>query len=334
MREDVDSRYISSFSSPILLLPFFLAPSNMNMESDLWCVECIAELTHKPLYNINSGDLGQESDIAQGRLQGIFERAKAWNAVLLLDEADVFLAKRSAGNIARNAFVSVFLRLLEYYPGIMFLTTNRMDEFDDAFQSRIHLTIEYKELGFEELAKIWKNNLRDAFGGVMPEGVSDAEIKGLARDFSDLNGRQIKSLILISRVVHEHGEEERNQSLVEVIRTIHLLNERGKPKKKRLEEERVMEHDFAYKDKEVVRKQSREGSGSRINPTAGELEAAHDAMILRPSISSSSSEMTAEPAEIQMERRAERFARPAFNSRMESEQRRFGLPTRTSTARF
>ena len=37
----------------------------------------------------------------------------------------------------------MFLRLLEYYKGVMFLTTNRVSAFDAAFQSRIHLTINY-----------------------------------------------------------------------------------------------------------------------------------------------------------------------------------------------
>jgi hypothetical protein len=254
-------------------------PETHGRLSDICYLECIAELTHKPLYNINSGDLGQESDIAQTRLQSIFERAKAWNAVLLLDEADVFLAKRSAGNIARNAFVSVFLRLLEYYPGIMFLTTNRMDEFDDAFQSRIHLTIEYKELGFKELTTIWRHNLRDAYGGTMPDGVTDSDLERLAKDFATLNGRQIKSLISLSRVVCEHDDGEEKQSLVSTIRTIHNLNERGKPQKKPSAE---------TADSKAVgpKVQPRKDSESHIQPTNNELEAAFDALALRRSMPS------------------------------------------------
>ena len=41
-----------------------------------------------------------------------------WNALVLLDEADVFLEKRtSEGSITRNAMVSVMLRLVEYFQG-------------------------------------------------------------------------------------------------------------------------------------------------------------------------------------------------------------------------
>lgn len=47
--------------------------------------------------------------------------AHSWGAVLLLDEADVFLEKRQHQDVHRNALVSIFLRLLEYFQGILFL---------------------------------------------------------------------------------------------------------------------------------------------------------------------------------------------------------------------
>jgi hypothetical protein len=52
--------------------------------------------------------------------------------VLLLDEADVYLERRAAQDVLRNSLVSVFLRSLEYYKGIFFLTTNRVRDFDEA----------------------------------------------------------------------------------------------------------------------------------------------------------------------------------------------------------
>lgn len=39
-------------------------------------------------------------------LQNSFQLAQVWDCVLLLDEADVFLAERSQDNIERNALVS------------------------------------------------------------------------------------------------------------------------------------------------------------------------------------------------------------------------------------
>lgn len=50
----------------------------------------------------------------------------------------------------------VFLRCIEYYRGILFLTTNRVGHFDDAFVSRIHVIIYYDKLGLDDRKRIWK----------------------------------------------------------------------------------------------------------------------------------------------------------------------------------
>jgi hypothetical protein len=54
--------------------------------------------------------------------------------------------------------VSVFLRELEQYQGIMFLTTNRIGTFDDAFLSRIHVGLLYEALTENDREKIWINH--------------------------------------------------------------------------------------------------------------------------------------------------------------------------------
>jgi hypothetical protein len=89
--------------------------------------EGISELLKCPLYMVSAGELGTDSRTLEGELQKILDIAHAWGAVLLLDEADVFLEKRTIQDIHRNALVSIFLRLLEYFQGILFLTTNRVE---------------------------------------------------------------------------------------------------------------------------------------------------------------------------------------------------------------
>jgi hypothetical protein len=68
---------------------------------------------------------------------------------------------RSSDHV-HNSLVSVFLRKLEYYQGIMFLTTNRVTDFDEAMQSRIHLTLKYGALGIDTRRGIWKSFLETA----------------------------------------------------------------------------------------------------------------------------------------------------------------------------
>ena len=89
-----------------------------------------------------------------------FRLADRWDCILLLDEADVFLQMRYPNQLAINAIVSVFLRQLEYYNGILFLTTNRVGDIDPAFKSRVHVTLEYKPLNRTMTIEIYKLHLR------------------------------------------------------------------------------------------------------------------------------------------------------------------------------
>ena len=76
---------------------------------------------------VSAGELGTDSRYLESELQKILDICHAWGAILLLDEADVFLEKRNMHDIHRNALVSIFLRQLEYFQGILFLTTNRVE---------------------------------------------------------------------------------------------------------------------------------------------------------------------------------------------------------------
>ena len=42
--------------------------------------------------------------------------------------------------------VGIFLRLLDYHQGVLFLTTNRVKSFDSAFHSRISVALKYPDL--------------------------------------------------------------------------------------------------------------------------------------------------------------------------------------------
>jgi hypothetical protein len=119
----------------------------------------IAELSRRPLYTIGSGDIGTEPETIDRHLQKIFEMVGNWGGIVLVDEADVFMSKRTEYDINYNACVSVFLRLIETYFGILFLTTNRNDEIDPAFDSRIHVRLRYDELSDDGKAQVWNESL-------------------------------------------------------------------------------------------------------------------------------------------------------------------------------
>ncbi|KAI1125358.1 hypothetical protein F5Y10DRAFT_247248 [Nemania abortiva] len=121
--------------------------------------EAIAQRYNKPLFSITCGNLGLTPREVEDELKEIFRLAHLWDCVLLLDEADIFLARRDIHSLKRNALVSVFLRVLEYYSGILFLTTNRVGIIDEAFKSRIHLSLYYERLTKKQMLAIFKVNL-------------------------------------------------------------------------------------------------------------------------------------------------------------------------------
>jgi SpoVK/Ycf46/Vps4 family AAA+-type ATPase len=116
----------------------------------------MAEFLGRPLMTITSSDIGTEPKEVEVALTKYFKRAETWNAVLLIDEADVFMERRSSKDLGRNSLVAAFLRALEFFKGVLFLTTNRVGQFDDAFISRIHVQINYADFSDEERQQVWK----------------------------------------------------------------------------------------------------------------------------------------------------------------------------------
>lgn len=77
--------------------------------------ESVAEVMKVPLYMLSAGDLGTSAKRVEDALRDVLEMVPRWGAVLLLDEADVFMEERNSTDLERNELVSIFLRLLEYY---------------------------------------------------------------------------------------------------------------------------------------------------------------------------------------------------------------------------
>ncbi|QSZ34360.1 hypothetical protein DSL72_005951 [Monilinia vaccinii-corymbosi] len=169
--------------------------------------EGISELLKCPLYMVSAGELGTDPRTLEAELQKILDIAHAWGAVLLLDEADVFLEKRTIQDIHRNALVSIFLRLLEYFQGILFLTTNRVETFDDAFQSRIHIALRYGELTTKAKKSVFKMFIERVriLEGIDTMPFTEEDYDSLARN--NLNGRQIKNTIRTAQALAVNKRE-------------------------------------------------------------------------------------------------------------------------------
>lgn len=161
--------------------------------------------------------------------------------VLLLDEADVFLEERTMADLQRNSLVSsedpqsnvlstvklkkrvllVFLRTLEYYDGILILTSNRVGTFDEAFKSRIQVAIHYDNLTKKSRKAIWRNFL-DMIEDSDNEDANMAELERRLDELAahEMNGRQIRNALLTARQLAKHeGERLDWKHLSQAIKT-------------------------------------------------------------------------------------------------------------------
>jgi len=121
-------------------------------------------------------------------------------------QADVFMEQRSLHDLERNAMVAVLsvvrhfprfvklivlcvsLRHVEYYRGILFLTTNRVRAFDEAFLSRIHVALHFHDLPFQSKIEVWTAFIKKVGAS---DVITQEQIRILAQ--RDVNGRQIKN---------------------------------------------------------------------------------------------------------------------------------------------
>jgi len=160
--------------------------------------EVYSELNQKPLYVIQADELFDKHNSFEKNLSIIFRRVEKWNAVILFDEVDIFLYERGS-DVWQASKVGVFLRLMDYFRGIMFLTTNRSDVIDHAVLSRITVNIAYPDLNKKTRKAIWVSKLKEA-GMTIDSTDKLAEL--------ELNGRQIRNMVRLGGIMFDKKIKE------------------------------------------------------------------------------------------------------------------------------
>ena len=181
--------------------------------------EGISELLRKPLYSVSMGTLGTTADELERRLGEILHLSARWDSLVLLDEADSFLEARSTtSSLERNAMVSVMLRLSEYHQGILFLTSNRIDSLDPAFQTRITLALRYEPLSMDGRRKVWENLL-------VKSGYESSMQSFNLRELSKpiLNGREIKNALRLAMALA--ADEHSNLTQEILVNSVSVVSE-------------------------------------------------------------------------------------------------------------
>ncbi len=163
--------------------------------------EAYAEVMGRPLYSIQSSQLGTTANELEAELKTVLQRAMRWKAILLIDEADVFIHERGE-SIEHNAVVGIFLRVLEYYSGVLFMTTNRATIVDDAIASRCTAHVTYAKPDDKGRIAIWRILSEKAKIQLAPGTIERANVV-----FPSMSGRDIKNLLKLSNYIATHRKK-------------------------------------------------------------------------------------------------------------------------------
>jgi hypothetical protein len=156
--------------------------------------EVVAEMMGRSLIKLSL--CASNSEELVRRLSVGFQRAKRYRSVLLLDEVDVFIRKRGGqGGVAFDENTSVFLRMMEYYDGVLLMTTNLPDQIDPAVFSRVHVCLEYTEPKAADRKAIWNGMLPTELKAAITG--TEADLESMLTELSEIpiNGREIKTVI-------------------------------------------------------------------------------------------------------------------------------------------
>lgn len=157
--------------------------------------EVYAESEERGLYSVQCSQLGVKPSELEEELLKCFTRAERWKAVMLLDEADVYVRERGS-DLNQNAIVGVFLRVLEYQSNVLFLTTNRPDDVDDAIASRCIARLNYVSPSDMQQVQIWR--ILSQASGIK---IGDGELLEIVKNNPGITGRDVKNLLKLAQLI-------------------------------------------------------------------------------------------------------------------------------------
>lgn len=152
--------------------------------------EVCSETIGKSLYKVQCSQLGLSVTEIEKNLTTVLNRATRWGSILLMDEADVYVRRRGS-DIEQNAIVGVFLRNLEYYNGILFMTSN-LDAIDDAILSRATAHVIYKKPSSSDIEAIY--NIQSELLNTKLSTEQLTILKSL-----EIVGRDVKAVLKLSK---------------------------------------------------------------------------------------------------------------------------------------
>lgn len=195
--------------------------------------ERIAESTERPLFRISLSNIGSDPVIAQEYLRTVAAMCNAWDCVVLLDGADIFLEQRRRDSLGQNVMAVAIMEALEAFTCMKIFTTDRVGTFDENFRSRCLLAVHLERPRRAQRKIIWQNFLvRLAWDKQVDDLIDQLE------QFAEweLNGRQIRNVITMATQFADAKEEpisakhihlvfDNSQKFEKYLTTLHGMSE-------------------------------------------------------------------------------------------------------------
>ncbi|KAF8598952.1 P-loop containing nucleoside triphosphate hydrolase protein [Ceratobasidium sp. AG-I] len=121
--------------------------------------EAISEHLKLPLYKVATGELHNYSYELESQLRDHMMMAASWNAVVLIDEADIALEACDKEEFSKSSLVRGLLRMMEYQTGVLILKSGSIRNFDKVFTSRFTAVLHYPDLDQGSRLQVWREFL-------------------------------------------------------------------------------------------------------------------------------------------------------------------------------
>ncbi|KAH8648221.1 hypothetical protein BGZ60DRAFT_390670, partial [Tricladium varicosporioides] len=118
----------------------------------------------RKLLTVLLDNIGINSDLQnlKSRAEFYFHFGHKWQCALVLDDASSLINRRTNHDVERNGKVAVFLRCLEYYGGMLFITTSGVGMIDEAYKSHIHMSLYLPPATKDSTLQMWEKYIENA----------------------------------------------------------------------------------------------------------------------------------------------------------------------------
>jgi ATPase family associated with various cellular activities (AAA) len=171
----------------------------------------------RPLYRVDLASVvSKYIGETERNLERVFEAAETLDVVLLLDEGDALLGRRTDVSNANDRYANMetnfLLQRLESYDGILVVTSNAAERIDQAFARRMDATLDFALPDAQTRRKLWQLHLP------VEHTIEETLLDRVAQRCA-LSGGQIRGAALHATLLGlEAGDSPTNTALLAALR--------------------------------------------------------------------------------------------------------------------